>query len=143
MPRRFRAPTAAIVLAAALLAAPACGSDEDPIGPADVAGSWSGTTSQNRAVEFDISSQGFARGSFSYQLGGTRCNAPRTIEVVGGAAVPIHDGEFSVPRTQIGPNAYLSAEGHFTSNRDANGTLTIEDGDCQSNITSTWTATKQ
>lgn len=134
---------AASLLLALALSAGACGSDDDPLGPADLTGAWSGSTSQNRVIEFDISAQGFVRGSFTFVLNGARCSVPRTIEIVGGTAVPIQNGEFTVPPTQIGPNAFLSAEGHFTSSTAANGTLTIEDGDCPSNITSTWTATKQ
>jgi hypothetical protein len=119
-----------------------CGDDDGPVGPAEVAGTWEGSTSQEREIAFIVTNGEIAQGSFSYALQGSGCpSATGAIVIQGGAAVPIQGGEFTFPRTQIGANAFLVAEGKFTSATSASGTFSIESGACE--ISVTWTATKQ
>ena len=130
------------VLTLAALSVQSCGS-ADPLGPDDVIGSWAGSTSQERDISFVVSGGNFAEGSFSYSLpGGDGCPAiTGAVVIQGGPAVPIDDLEFIIPRTQIGQNTFLSADGTFTSASQANGTFTVEDRGCVTTIG--WTAIKQ
>ena len=132
-------------LACAMLfaAVAGCGSDEGPVGSSDVTGTWEGETSQDREIVFIVESGSVAQGEFSYTLSGDGCGGGTGAVVIqGGAAVPIESGEFSFPRTQIGQDTFLSAEGEFTTASSASGTLTVEDGD-RCTVVAAWSATKQ
>lgn len=130
-------------LAGAIVFADGCGKDTDGVvSPNSVTGTWAGTTSQERDIEFVVEGGNVAQGSFSFNLQGSGCNdATGGVVIQGGASVPIQDGEFSFPRTQIGQNAFLTAEGRFESSTNASGSFEVEDGACEVHIT--WTATKQ
>jgi hypothetical protein len=128
-------------LALAALSVASCGS-ADPLGPDDVIGTWAGSTSQERDISFVVSGGNFAEGTFSYTLpGGEGCpSITGAVVIQGGPAVPIEGLEFSIPRTQIGQNTFLTADGTFTSSSQANGTFTVDDRGCVTTIG--WTASK-
>lgn len=132
-----------VAVAGAFATIGGCGDDEDgPIGPSEVTGTWSGTTSQDREIEFIVAGGNIAQGSFSYDLQGSGCpGATGGVVIQGGGAVPIQNGEFTFPRTQIGQNSFLTANGTFSSATSASGSFEVEDGACE--VAVTWTATKQ
>lgn len=118
-----------------------CGS-KDAVGPGVITGTWAGSTSQDRAIELVVDGNNVAEGTFSYVLQGESCSGVTGAVVIqGGASVPIEDGEFRIPRTQIGQTVFLTAEGVFTSSTAASGSFTLEDRECETRVD--WTATRQ
>jgi hypothetical protein len=136
------AATRALLFANLIALLAACGGGDEALGPAAVAGEWSGSTSQDREILFVVVDGNVAVGTFNYTLDGEGCAAiTGGVVIQGGAAVPIEDDEFTIPRTQIGQNTFLTAEGEFTSASSANGTFTVEDRGCATTVM--WTASKR
>ena len=111
----------------------------DSTGPIDPVGSWSGQTSQNRAVAFTVTSAGITEATINYRVVGDFCTA--TIETtVGGAAVSIENNAFQVEFST--GSADFTVSGTFTSSSAANGTLVVDDFQCGGTVNATWTASK-
>jgi len=128
---------------ATLIALSACGGDGTGLGGVTPAtGTWSGTTSQSRAVSFEVTSQGITSATLNYQLSGSACSYTATTTVGSSSPLPITNGQFDTGSLQIGSNATMSATGRFTSATQANGTISIVDGDCGGSLNLTWNASK-
>jgi hypothetical protein len=128
----------AIVVLAGLAA---CADDDLTVASGDVIGAWSGTTSQQRAVDFTVMSSGVGDGEFGYQMTGT-CNF-NTIHPINAAdGMEIDRGKFTTGKTQIGSGAFVTISGEFTSSTTAKGTFLIQHAPCGDTLNITWTATK-
>lgn len=119
----------------------ACGDDDLTVAPADVVGGWSGTTSQQRPLDFTVTSAGVAEGQFGYQMTG-QCNFTTAQPLNATDAVTISAGKFTTGRTQIGAGVFVTIEGEFTSSTTAKGTFLIQHAPCADTLNITWTATK-
>jgi hypothetical protein len=128
-----------LVLAIAALAA--CGGD-DGFSPQDLAGIWSGTTSQGRAFSFTVSNQGITSLSLNFQHTGPGCSYTADV-TTSGPAVPISNGQFNAANVPLGIDTEMDASGSFTSASAASGNASIADFDCGGTTNLTWSATKQ
>jgi hypothetical protein len=96
--------------------APADGSDARVLNPGDYAGTWTGTTSQDRTVRF----VGDALGIYEFEYGWVLPQCASSTKATFGAPVPIVDGR--VERTIAGmPSAVIVIE--FESASRASGSL--------------------
>lgn len=137
--QRRRAVVAALAFAAAAGFA-AC-ADDSALAPADVAGSWTGATSQNQPVTLTVTNEGVSEGSFSYQMQGV-CTFTATAVITTQEVLPIDGASFTTGKTQIGYDTFLTASGKFSSPTAATGTLTIAHGPCRDTLELTWHAAK-
>jgi hypothetical protein len=119
----------------------ACGDDELTVATGDVIGEWSGTTSQQRALEFTVVSEGVSEGQFGYQMTG-QCNFTTAQALNAQGSMAISRGKFSTGKTQIGLGAFITISGEFTSSTTAKGDFLIEHGPCGDTLNINWTATK-
>jgi hypothetical protein len=129
-------------LAGGVVALAACGDGTGPATVTPATGTWSGSTSQSRALSFAVTAQGITSATLNYQLSGSGCSYTATVTVSGSAPVPIANGQFSTGAIPIGTNATMSATGRFTSATQANGSVSITDGGCGGSVSLTWTASR-
>jgi hypothetical protein len=131
---------------AALAGFTACSEDEPTVASSAVVGEWSGTTSQQRSLNFSVSSGGVGDGSFGYVMTGT-CNFSVAHALNAAQPLTISDGKFTTGKTQIGTGtgggAFVTIDGEFTSSTTAKGTFLIQHAPCGDTLNLTWTATKQ
>ena len=123
----------------------ACGDEDLTVATSEVVGDWSGTTSQQRTLDFTVTSSGVTAGSFGYQMAGT-CTFNVVHALNAAQPLAISRGKFSTGKTQIGVGtggaAYVTIAGEFTSSTTAKGTFLIEHAPCQDTLNITWTASK-
>ena len=124
----------------------ACSEDDLTVATSDVVGTWSGTTSQDRSLEFSVNSGGVTGGQFGYQMTGT-CNFTTAQAINTAEAVAITGGKFTTGKTQIGVGvgggAFITISGEFTSSTTAKGNVLIQHAPCGDTLNITWNATKQ
>ena len=136
--------TAVLLLALAANAGfAACAANGDAIGPEDVAGSWTGFTSQDKAMLLTVTSAGVSHATFTYVLQGARCGYTSTLQIPTIQAMVISGGRFTLARTQIGSSLFISATGEFASAAKAAGTFLVQDGQCGDTLSLTWSAARQ
>lgn len=141
--RKRRHDVVAVLLAMTVFAGfAACSDDDLTVASGDVVGSWSGTTSQNRDLDFTVTSQGVMDGGFAYQMTGT-CNFTIAQPVNASGGIPISHGKFTTGKTQLGTGVFLTIDGEFTSSTTARGTFLLQHAPCGDTLNLTWTATKQ
>ena len=134
----------AVVIAFAIVATAgfaACSDDDLTVAGGDVVGEWSGTTSQQRTLDFTVTSSGVAQGQFGYQMTG-QCNFNVAHPLNASPALAIDGGRFTTGKTQIGSGVFVTIDGEFTSSTTANGTFLIQHAPCADTLNITWTATK-
>lgn len=141
-----RAGTLAALAFAALAGFAACDSEDPTVATSDVIGAWTGTTSQQRPLEFSVTSAGVATGVFAYQMSG-QCNFTVTHELISaGQPIAVSRGEFTTGQTQIGNSAsgpaFITISGEFTSSTTARGAFLIQHAPCGDTLSLSWTATK-
>lgn len=130
-------------LAGGLLLVSACGDGGTGPGALTPAtGTWSGSTSQSRALSFTVTAQGITSATLEYQLSGSSCSLTSTVTVSGSSPVPITNGQFDTGSFPIGSSSTMRATGRFTSATQANGTIEISDGRCGGSLNLTWNATR-
>ena len=127
------------VIATLLTVLAAC---SDSLSPEDLVGTWTGTTSQGRAMGFTVTGAGLTGASLSYHLDGTFCSYDSQMEFSLGTPIEIIDLEFEALNFTIGVGKTLTVSGQFTSASEASGSASISDSDCSGTATFTWTAGK-
>ena len=111
--------------------------------PIDPVGSWSGTTSQGRALSFTITARGLASASLDWRLTGTACSYNATATLSSSSPTPVTQTSFTATYPLSGSfGADFTISGTFTSSTAAHGTLLIADVSCGGTLNATWTATK-
>jgi hypothetical protein len=111
--------------------------------PIDPVGSWSGTTSQGRALSFTITAQGLASASLDWHLAGTACSYDARATLSSSSPTPVAPPSFTATYPLSGSfGADFTISGTFTSSTAAHGTLVIADVSCSGTLNATWTATK-
>jgi len=134
----------AVVIAFAIVALAgftACSEDDLTVGNEDVIGAWAGTTSQQQALDFTVTSSGVADGQFGYQMTG-QCNFTLAQPLNAVQALEISGGKFTTGKTQLGAGVFVTIAGEFTSSTTATGTFLIQHAPCGDTLNITWTATK-
>jgi hypothetical protein len=114
----------------------------DALSPADLTGTWTGTTSQGRALSFRVVEAGLSQVSLSYHLNGTFCSYDSDVEFTLGTPLEIVELEFEAVDFFLGAFTTLTVSGEFTSATEANGSASIDDSDCGGTANFTWTAEK-
>jgi hypothetical protein len=114
----------------------------DSLSPADLTGTWTGTTSQGRALGFRVVDAGLDRVTLSYHLDGVFCSYDSDTEFTLGTPLEIVDLEFEAVDFSLGPGTTLTVSGAFTSASEASGSASVDDGDCGGTANFTWTAEK-
>ncbi len=140
--RRHEAVVLAMTLAALAGFASSCSDDDLTVATADIVGVWSGTTSQQRPLEFNVESSGVADGQFGYQMTGT-CNFTTSQVINAAEGIPVSSGKFTTGKTQIGAGVFITIAGEFTSSTTATGTFLIQHAPCGDTLNISWSATKQ
>lgn len=118
---------------------------KDSTSPAaiDPVGSWSGSTSQGRALSFTITAQGLSSASLDWHLAGTACSYDATATLNSSNPMPVSRPSFTATYPLMGSfGADFTITGTFTSSTAAHGTLVIVDGQCSGTLNATWNATK-
>ncbi|HYV98915.1 MAG TPA: hypothetical protein VE967_15780 [Gemmatimonadaceae bacterium] len=129
-------------LIAVLVFAVACGSESSSEPAVNRVGDWSGTTSQDKAMSFGVTSSGVDAPTFTYVLQGTKCGYTSTISIPTPDGLHVTSNHFSMDKTQLGQALFVYATGDFTGAADATGTFTVQDGQCGDTLNLTWTAKK-
>jgi len=129
----------ALFLAALAAGLVACG---DSLSPEDLTGTWSGTTSQGRAVGFTVVAAGLSQVSLSYHLNGTFCSYDSDLEFTLGTPLEIIDLEFEAVNFSIGVSTPLTVSGAFTYESEARGSASISNPECGGKANFTWEAQK-
>ena len=129
-------------VAALLLAGLGCSDSTSPVA-IDPVGTWSGTTSQGRAISFTVTAAGVTGGALSYLVVGTGCTVDASVTIGGSAAAPVQNNQFTAVIDLSGSLGVIyTINGTFTSNTNAGGTLNVNDLDCNGTLNTSWTATK-
>lgn len=141
MSRRRDAGVVIACLLASVAGFAACSEDVPTVAAADVVGEWTGTTSQQRALDFTVVPGGVSDGDFAYQMTG-QCNFTTSHALTTSNAIAISGGKFSSGKTQIGLGVFVTVSGEFTSSTTANGSVLIQHAPCGDTLNITWTASK-
>lgn len=109
----------------------------------DVDGSWSGMTSQDKAVSFDVADHALTTFTIGYTWSGPGCMLDGTTEITFGTPLEIVNNSFTID-SNVGSSS-LHVDGTFASNTSASGTFNVSDtGDpvCPGSAMGTWDANK-
>jgi hypothetical protein len=143
MRSRFAALPFAFALLAAIGFASCGGDDATAVATADVVGSWTGSTSQEKPMLFTVNAAGVSQSTFTFALTGSRCFYTTTLLIPTTQPIAISDAHFSIDKTQVGINLFVSGTGDFKSSSEASGTFAVQDGQCGDTLSLTWNATRQ
>jgi hypothetical protein len=131
----------AVLAVAAIAPATACGDSDDPIAADDVAGEWTGSTSQGQPLAFTVTRQGVTDGQFGYTMSRS-CKFTDAFAISAPDPLRVEAGRFSTGRTQVGQTVFLTITGEFTSSTRATGTMLIQHAPCSDTLNISWDATK-
>ena len=130
---------AALALCCALVSC----KDSTAPAPIDPVGSWSGTTSQGRALSFTIIAGGLASASLDWRLNGATCSYDAQATLSSSSPTPVTTPSFTATYPLAGSfGADFTISGTFTSSTAAHGTLVIADVSCNGTLNATWSAAK-
>ncbi|HUF17537.1 MAG TPA: BACON domain-containing carbohydrate-binding protein, partial [Thermoanaerobaculia bacterium] len=112
-------------------------------------GAWSGTTSQNKSISFNVASNAFTSLSFGGQISGAGCSANFEVTVTYSTPRAISGNTISLVSTTSAPGAVShNVSGTFTSATTAGGTISFTlnsipgVASCSGSGSATWSATR-
>lgn len=126
-----------LVCCAVLLFA-ACGGDSTA--PESYNGTWTGPTSQNKAISFVIANNALTTVSASVHVTGTRCSFDMDATMNYSPPIPVAGNTFNLSGS-MGPGTSYTASGSFSGNT-ATGNVSIQDSQCSGTTSITFTAHK-
>lgn len=105
-------------------------------------GTWQGTTSQGKTIQFTVSNNRLINYIWESTLEQGGCRVNTRIESGPTSAIPITGNSFS--ETNDNAITTTTINGTFNSTTSASGTITMTKKDqCSGSVTATWTANKQ
>lgn len=122
------------------LALAACKKDSTGPEAIDPVGSWSGTTSQSRAISFQATKSAVNNFSLSFSLHNLFCSYSANVTIF--SMYLDSDNTFSTFRI-LDQYTNIDLKGQVTSSSAASGTFELTDIICHAVVNASWTASKQ